>query len=59
MQTFKQLEAGGYSLFIVPVDQAFNKAQAMHTSIQALAGTKKETLQAIEDIVKAVINGND
>ncbi len=59
LQVFKQLEAGGYSLFVVPVDQAFNKAQAMHTSIQALAGTKKETLQAIGEIVKAVTNGND
>ena len=55
LQTFKQLEAGGYSLFVVPVDQAFNKAQAMHTSIQDLAGTKKETLQAIGEIVKAVM----
>lgn len=57
LNTFKQLEAGGYSLFIVPVDQAFNKAQAMHMAIQELAGTKKETLQAIENIAKAVING--
>ena len=59
LHTFKQLEAGGYSLFVVPVDQAFNKAQAMHTSIQALAGTKKETLIAIDRITKAVIHGND
>lgn len=58
LNTFKQLEEGGFTLFVVPVDQAFNKAQAIHTSIQELAGTKKETLKAVENIVKEVINGN-
>ena len=57
-QTIQQLENNGFSLFVVPVDQAFNKAQAMHTAIQDLAGTKKETLQAIEEITKAVMNVN-
>ena len=57
--TFKQLETIGYRLFVVPVEQAFNKAQAMHTAIQELVGTKKETLQAIGEIVKAVTNGGN
>lgn len=59
LATLQELEKGGYSLFVIPVDQAFNKAQAMHTSIHDLAGTKKETLQAVETLAKAVINGND
>ena len=54
-KTFMQLEQGGYSLFVIPIDQAFNKSQAMHCTIQDLAGTKKETLQAIESIIKAVM----
>lgn len=58
MATLQELENGGYSLFVIPVDQAFNKAQAMHTSIHDLAGTKKDTLQAIETLAKAVENGN-
>jgi len=58
MATLQELENGGYKLFVIPVDQAFNKAQGLHTSIHELAGTKKETLQEIENIAKAVINGN-
>lgn len=50
----KNLETAGYKLFIIPVDQAFNKAQAMHAPIQALTGTKKETLTAIENIIQEI-----
>jgi len=59
LATLQELENNGYSLFVIPVDQAFNKAQAMHTSIQDLATTKKETLQAVENLSKAVSNGNN
>lgn len=52
--TLQQLEKNGYELFIIPVDQAFNKAQSMHVSIQSLTTTKKETLQAVEQLAKAV-----
>jgi len=55
LATLQELETNGYSLFVIPVDQAFNKAQSMHTSIHELAGTKKETLQAIETLAKAVM----
>lgn len=52
--TLQQLEADGYALHIIPVDQAFNKAQSMHVAIQDLSTTKKETLQAIEGLAEAV-----
>ncbi len=55
LNTFRQLENDGYKLHIIPVDQAFPKAQAMHTSIQELSGTKKDTLQAVEKLVKEII----
>lgn len=54
LATLQQLEKDGYSLFVVPVDQAFNKAQALHTSIQDLASTKKETTDAIAAIAKSL-----
>lgn len=52
--TLQQLENNGFTLFVIPVDQAFNKAQSMHVAIQSLTTTKKDTLQAIENLAKAV-----
>lgn len=52
--TLQQLEKDGFTIHLIPVDQAFNKAQSMHVAIQDLATTKRETLQAIADIAKAV-----
>ena len=37
-------------LYIVPVDQAFRKAQSVHVPIQYLEGTKKETLSVIQEL---------
>lgn len=54
LATLKQTEADGYSLFVIPVDQAFNKAQALHTSIYDLANTKKETLEGINTLAAAM-----
>ena len=54
LEGMKQLENAGYKLFIIPVDQAFNKAQAIHVSIQDLAGTKGETLTAIDEIIQEI-----
>lgn len=42
------------ALYIVPVDQAFKKAQSVHAPIQCMADTKKETLQVIAEIAEAV-----
>lgn len=58
LNILKQLETDGYQLFIIPVDQAFNKAQAMHVSIQELTGTKAATIDAIKAIARAVENGD-
>ncbi|MGN0730366.1 MAG: ParA family protein [Treponema sp.] len=37
-------------LYIVPVDQAFRKAQSVHVPVQYLEGTKKETLSVIKEL---------
>lgn len=37
-------------LYIVPVDQAFRKAQSVHVPVQYLEGTKKETLSVIQEL---------
>lgn len=41
-------------VYIVPVDQSFKKAQAVHVPIQFLDGTKKETLAIFKEIAKSI-----
>lgn len=55
LETVKNLEDNGYSIFVVPVDQAFNKAQSNHTSIFEVQSVKKETINAIDVLAKAVM----
>lgn len=43
-----------FSLFMLPVDQAFKKAQAAQVSVQELYGAKKATLDAIRQISEAI-----
>jgi len=40
---------------IIPVDQAFKKAQSIHIPIQMLEGTKPETLKVISDLAESLI----
>lgn len=42
-------------LYIVPVDQAFKKAQSVHVPIQFLDSTKKETLQVISSLANDIM----
>ena len=42
------------SLYIVPVDQSFKKAQSIHVPIQYMSETKKETLTVISEIANAI-----
>lgn len=39
-----------YTLHTIPLEPAFEKAQAMHEVLQNFEGVKKETLQAVENI---------
>lgn len=56
-QLLSQFEANkNFSLFMLPVDQAFKKAQGSQALIQELYGTKPATLTAINTITKAIIN---
>lgn len=41
--------------FVVPVEQAFKKAQSIHVPIQFLDSTKKETLQVLSDIAESLL----
>lgn len=47
-------EQAEMKLYIVPVDQSFKKAQAIHYPIQALTETKKETLAVINQLVRDI-----
>lgn len=42
-------------LYIIPVDQAFRKAQSVHVPVQFLEGVKKETLEVLETLAKDII----
>ncbi|CAM4124570.1 ParA family protein [Treponema peruense] len=48
-------ESTDCELYIIPVDQAFKKAQSIHAPVQYLQGTKKETLNVISNIAEAVM----
>ena len=50
-------EKTGRSLYIVPVDQTFPKAQSVHVPIQMLEGTKKETLEVIKLLAEDLSHG--
>lgn len=43
------------SLYIIPVEQTFKKAQSIHAPVQMLQGTKKDTLNVISDIAEAIM----
>ena len=43
-----------FDFFMIPVDQAFKKAQTMHICVQDFASCKKETLDAIADIARSL-----
>lgn len=42
------------NIFVVPVDQAFPKAQKYHYPIQMFDITKKQTLEVIQELAKAI-----
>ena len=48
-------ENKNFTLFMLPVDQAFKKAQGSQILVQELYGTKQITLDAINKISKAII----
>ena len=52
LQQFKPLENHGYKLYVIPVDQAYRKAQSAHITIQEFSGTKKETLETLSELAK-------
>ena len=41
-------------LYIIPVDQAFKKAQSVHVPVQYLEGVKKETLSVISELAQKI-----
>lgn len=48
-------KATNCELYVIPVDQAFKKAQSVHAPVQFLQGTKKETLNVISSIAEAIM----
>lgn len=52
LNQFLPLKEHGYNLYIIPVDQAFRKAQSAHIAIQDFAGTKKETLDTLTKLAE-------
>lgn len=48
-------EQSNMKLYIVPVDQAFKKAQSIHFPIQFLTETKKETLSVISQLTNDIL----
>ena len=48
-------ERGGFQLFMLPVDQAFKRAQGGQVLIQETYGAKAATLAAVRDIARAVM----
>lgn len=49
-------ENKNFTLYMLPVDQAFKKAQGSQALIQELYGTKPTTLNAISEISKAILS---
>lgn len=52
LNQFKPLEQHGYNLYVIPVDQAYRKAQSAHISVQDFSGTKKETLETLTKLAE-------
>lgn len=53
-----QIEAQeSFNKYMLPVDQAFKKAQGSQVLVQELYGTKPTTLEAISNISKAIMEG--
>lgn len=50
LNQFKPLSEHGYTLYVIPVDQAYRKAQSAHISIQEFNGTKRETLETLKKL---------
>lgn len=56
-QLLSQFEENkNFSLYTIPVDQAFKKAQASQVLVQNLYGTKPATLESIKKIADVIIN---
>lgn len=53
LEDFNKLS--GYNYHIVPVDQAFKKAQGLHCSVADIQNVKKETLEAIEKLARSLM----
>ena len=52
LNQFQPLKDHGYRLYVIPVDQAFRKAQSAHISVQDFSGTKQETLETLEKLAE-------
>lgn len=52
LNQFKPLESHGYNLYVIPVDQAYRKAQSAHISVQDFTGTKRETLETLKKLAE-------
>jgi chromosome partitioning protein len=50
LNQFMPLKEHGYNLYVIPVDQAYRKAQSAHISIQDFDGTKKQTLETLRQL---------
>ncbi len=51
---YKALEPSGYKVFVIPTDTGFRKAQTTSVPVQAIAGSKKETLESLAEIAQAL-----
>lgn len=52
LEQFEPLQQHGYQIYVVPVDQAYRKAQSAHISIQSFNGTKKDTLETLKQLAE-------
>ena len=51
---YKALEPSGIQVFVIPTDTGFRKAQTTSVPVQAMSGTKKETMEALAEIAEAL-----
>ena len=51
---YKALEPSGFEIFVIPTDTGFRKAQTTSVPVQAMTGTKKDTLEALSQIAEAL-----
>ena len=49
---FTPLKDHGYNLYVIPVDQAYRKAQSAHISVQDFSSTKKDTLETLKTLAE-------